>query len=192
MKARTAAYRRSMTVILCLFAYTSVLANFAFPVLRLTSAVGNLAIVAAAQSLLIPLLAWIARHLRTRGHALSSPVVVTSALLALVGYLFAILLLLFLRPPVAPFSEPFAALSTQQGRVVAYPTFSGGVVFRQQCGIAPGILAVRDLGWDHPASDVRLFADGEAVRAFVPGDPSRRPTTHRLGLTRLPCQSIAG
>jgi hypothetical protein len=38
---------------------------------------------------------------------------------------------------------------------------------------------------------VHLSANGEGAQAFLPGNPSSRPSTHRLSLAPLPCR-VAG
>jgi hypothetical protein len=170
-----------MAAVLSSIAYLLVLANFAFPVIRVSSPLANMILFGTAQLLLIPVTAAGLRDLPTRGTKL------ITALLVFVGYPVSLAVVSFIADPIDPLSEPFAALSTQRGRVIAYPTVSGGVSFRQECELARGIVAVRELGGDHPAFQVQLELDGDTVQAFLPEDFTRGEATHRIRLAHLPC-----
>jgi hypothetical protein len=170
-----------MAATLCLIVYALVLANFVVPCLRFDAPSANEAFFCIAQLLPIAAVAIVAPRFRGRlkSAALRFPLPV-----------------LFVGLDTADLSEEYASIVTDRGRVVAYPTVGGGVVYRQECELLPGLRAVRDLGSDFPVQSAQLsWSGGITVIALAQdvGDGiSQVRTPQELLLVQLPCRSGAG
>jgi hypothetical protein len=192
MELRT---NKLMPVVLLTTAYGAGVGNLALPTIRLRFQVANYLFFALIQ--LIPLILVVVA-LRWRGWGRY----------VLVG--FGMLLMI----PATPLGlgaaacavesiadgadlsfERINAMKTPRGAIGVYRTNGGattsyGIVLRQECQIAPGILVVRNVGREYPAHTVQLENLGEdVVRASFPpyGDQRSQLTVQILHLRRLPC-----
>jgi hypothetical protein len=191
-----------LPVVLLTTVYGASLANFVFPTIRFHSQAANHLFFALMQ--LIPVIL-IDVAARWRNRTLRRNV--------LLG--FAILLMV----PAAPLGlgaaacaarsiadgadrsfERINSMETARGSLAVYRTDRGattsfGIVLRQECHIAPGILVVRHVGGEYPAHTAQLerLADDSIRASFPPYGESRRQLTVQIvHLRRLPCLWDAG
>lgn len=184
-----------------LVAYLAVLLNLGFPLLRFSWSLANIAFFGAAQFLPFLAIESAVQHLAGWRRAVLVTLSAPLALLSIGLAAGSCTCVACVATDGADYSfEKRESVGTSHGRVVAYRTNGGattsfGIVIRQECNLLPGLLVVRRLGGEYPASEAQFeWSGGSSVRATFPSYEGKRPeaTVQELPLSRLPCLFGAG
>jgi hypothetical protein len=153
--------------------YCAVIANVLFPMVRFSSQTANYFFFALMQLIPLVIVALAFRRTGSRRYVLLAFGILVTIPATPLGFGAAAWTVSSVADGADRSFERVNAIATPLGVVAVYRTNGGamtsfGIVLRQECKLAPGLLAVRNVAQEYPAGTVQL----ENVGQEVVGPPS--------------------